>query len=117
MGEGRNLKSHLSKTYCTKCGSSLDSAKLVPVGQFPLAVIAHAFCAVCNSENMVTITSLGTGVMPMMSDLKGSEVQYFMNLSEITPDEILELHKELEKDSLCNLLQKKEKNLEKEQKN
>lgn len=103
-----NLKTHLSKTLCPKCGSSLDTAKLVPITEMPVGILAHAVCIKCKSENMVRITSMGAGVMPLISDLQGREVKKFINTGNVTFEEVIELHKKLSKESICNLLQKKE---------
>ncbi len=116
MIEARHLKKHLSKTYCSKCGSALDTAELVPISELPLAVIAHAVCGKCKSENMITITSAGTGVMAMASDLTSEEVQKFVSAKNVSLDEVLDLHKKLKRNSVCNLLRKKEHNLVKKQK-
>lgn len=117
MIESTNLKNYLSKAFCSKCGNSLDTAKLVPLGDMPLAFIAHATCQNCASESMITVTSLGAGVMPLESDLTPKEVARFMEAPAITNADVLKLHKKLKKTSLCNLLLKKEQNLEKIQKN
>jgi hypothetical protein len=108
MVEATYLKNQLSKAFCTKCGSSLGTAKIMPVGELPLAVVAHAVCLKCNSENMVTITSLGTGVMATVSDLTSREVKKFINVANVSHEDVLSLHKLLKKKSICNLLQKKE---------
>ena len=116
MIETPHLKNHLAKAYCSKCGVSLGTAKLVPISDLPLGVIAHAVCENCNSENMVTITSVGTGVMAMASDLTSDEIKKFANTSGVSYDEVLALHTRLKQDSLWNLLQKKEHNLAKKRK-
>ncbi len=108
-----NLKIHLSKAFCPKCGSSLDTAKLVPLTEMPLGVLAHAVCIKCKSENMVRITSMGAGVMPLVSDLQGTEVKKFVNTGNVSFGEIIELHKKLSKESICNLLRNKEQRSEK----
>jgi hypothetical protein len=112
MIETLHLKNHLAKAYCSKCGVSLGTAKLVPISDLPLGVIAHAVCENCNSENMVTITSVGTGVMAMASDLTSDEIKKFVSTSGVSYEEVLELHNRLKKESLWNLLQKKEHNSE-----
>ncbi len=109
MIETSQLKTHLSKAYCSKCGSSLDTATLVPISELPLAVIAHAVCDKCKSENMVTITSVGTGVVAMTSDLTSAEVKKFASADIVSYNEVLALHKKLKGKSICSLLQKNEK--------
>lgn len=110
MIETTHLKKHLSKAFCSRCASSLDTAELVPVSELPLAVLVHAVCNKCKSENMITITSLGTGVVSMVSDLTSSEVRKFLRAKSVTYDEVLAVHKKLKKGSICNLLQRKEQN-------
>lgn len=117
MLEHTHLKTFLSKAYCNKCGTSLDTAELVPITEMPLGLVAHAVCARCKSENMVTITTLGTGVVPLVSDLTGQEIKKFVKSDNISYDDVLAIHKKLRKDSICNLMQKKENILEKTQKN
>lgn len=110
------IKNQLSKALCFKCGSSLDTAKIVPISEMALGTVSHAVCSVCKAENMLTITSIGTGVIPTASDLTSEEILKFANSSPVRLEDVLNLHKELKKDSLCNLLQKKEKYLGKKPK-
>lgn len=111
MFEQTQLKTFLAKAFCRKCGACLDTAELVPISELPLGMVAHAVCARCQSENMVTITTLGTGVLPLVSDLMGKEIKKFVNSENISYDDVLNIHKKLRKESLCNLLHKKETNL------
>src|SRR5690606_11787654 len=111
------IKHHLSKLFCSKCGCSLNSAKLVPIGEFPLAIVAHAVCDKCKAESMVTITSLGAGAIPMKSDLTSREVKKSAQAPSVSLDDVLDLHKRLKKKSVWNLLHKKEKNLVKKPRN
>jgi hypothetical protein len=108
---------HLSKASCSKCGTSLGSAKFVPISELPLAVVGHAVCEACKSENMVTITTMGTGVVAMASDLSSEEVKKFISEANVTYNDVLELHTALENQSICSLLQKNEQSSEKKQKN
>lgn len=59
---------------------------------------------------------MGTGVISVYSDLTSIEVPKFLQASEVTYREVLELHKKLKKESLWNLLHKNEAYLEKKQK-
>ncbi len=117
MTENNHLKNFLSKAFCSKCGSSLDTAKLVPLGELPLAVVAHATCDKCKSENMITITSMGAGVMPLVSDLTANEIQKFVDAPSVSYKDVLKIHKKLQRDSICSLMHKKDKNLEKKTEN
>ena len=109
MIERKQIEEHLAKTFCYKCGASLDGAKLIPISEIPLALIAHVVCPKCQAESMVTITVGGSGVMPLTSDLTGSEMKDFIGLSSTSYDEILDLHKMLKKEHIWKLLQKKER--------
>jgi hypothetical protein len=109
MLEKRFIKEHLERSLCYRCGSSLGGAKLLTISDAPVALVAHAVCPNCQSESMVTITASGSGVTPLVSDLTGSEIKKFINERSITYDELLNLHKMLEKESIWNLLHKKEK--------
>ncbi len=113
MTEVQSLKNYLTKVQCAKCGASLDTAKIAPLTEVPIGVIAHAVCLKCKSENVVTITTLGTGVTPLISDLMTSEVKDFVTSSSISLDDVLNLHKSLKKENVWNLLHKKDKNSEK----
>lgn len=113
MVDKHYLKNHLSKAFCSKCGNNLSTADLVPVTQLPLATVAHAICDSCNAANVVTITSRGTAVMPVTSDLTKDEVLKFAKAKTVTLEDTLNLHKKLKKETIWNLLQKKEQHSEK----
>lgn len=109
MLEKHFIKEHLAKTSCHNCGNSLEEAKLTTISEVPVAVVAHAKCVKCKAETMVTITSAGSGAIPVMSDLTGAEFKKFLGRKSVTYDELLDLHKILERKSICKLLQEKEK--------
>jgi len=117
MFETRYIKEHLERTYCYKCGTSLEGAKLVTISEAPVAIIAHAVCPKCQAESMVTITTAGTGTTPIVTDLKADEIKKFLAAKNVSYDDLLNLHKLLEKETLWKLLQKSETNSESNQKN
>lgn len=104
---------NLQKTHCYKCGASLESAKVVPISEMPIAWVAHAVCPICQAESMVTITPSGNGIMPVQSDLTGLEYKKFIGVKSVSYDELLDLHLALKREPIWNLLQKKDKNSEK----
>lgn len=116
MLEKHFIKEHLAKTLCHKCGASLETAKLTTISEVPVALVAHAKCVNCQAESMITITLAGSGIMPVISDLTGQEIKKFIGAKSISYDELLDLHKMLQKNSICKLMQKKEQNSEKKQK-
>lgn len=116
MLEQRYIKEHLEKAVCYKCGSSLVNAKLMTISEAPLVFLAHAICPACQGQSMVTITALGSGTIPLVSDLKVDEIKKFMFEKSITFDEVLNLHKKLEKTSIWKLLHKKDKKQERKSK-
>ncbi len=116
MLEKKFIVENLQKTLCYKCGASLGEAKLVPLTNAQVAWIAHAVCPICKAESMVTITSAGSGITPVQSDLTGMEYKKFVGIKSVSYDELLDLHVALKKEPLWNLLQKKEKSLEKHRK-
>lgn len=109
MFETKYIKEYLQKNYCYKCGSSLESAKLETITEAPIALVAYAVCNTCKAESMVTITSAGGGITPLISDLNVTEFKKFMGVKSVSYDELLDLHKKLNKKGLWNLLDKKEK--------
>ena len=112
----KTLKEHLIKTFCYKCGSSLDGANVVPVSEVTVALTAHVTCPNCKAESMITITLGGSGMMPVTTDLLPEEIKSFYGVTEISTDDVLTLHTLLKKETLWNLLQKKDKNLVKKTK-
>ncbi len=116
MFEKGFIAENLQKTSCPKCGSSLEGAQLVTISEAPIALVAHAVCPVCKAESMVTITPTGTGTVQVQSDLTGEEFRKFIGVKNITYDDVLDLHIALKKDRIWNLLQKKEKKQENNQK-
>lgn len=116
MFETKFIAENLQKTYCPKCGASLERAELVTISEAPIALLAHAVCAVCKAESMVTITPAGSGSVQVQSDLTAEEFKKFLGAKNVSYDEILDLHVALKKDSLWNLLEKKEKKSEDNQK-
>jgi hypothetical protein len=116
MIEQKYIAENLQKTYCPKCGSSLEGAQLIPISEAPVAYVAHAVCPVCKAESMVTITPTGSGSVQVQSDLTGHEFKKFLGAKHVTYDEVLDLHIELKKENIWKLLQKKEKKQEKKQK-
>jgi ribosomal protein S27AE len=110
MFEQKYIKEHLERTFCYKCGSSLEGAKLITISEAPIALVAHAVCPKCQAESMVTITSMGSGVSPVISDLTGEELKRFISARAVNYEDLFNLHKTLEKETIWKLLQKKEKN-------
>src|SRR3989338_3413855 len=100
MLEQKFIKEHLERTFCYKCGSSLEEAKLITITEAPIAMIAHAVCPKCQAESMVTITATGSGASPLVSDLTGEEFRKFLNEGSVTYDDLLSLHKSLAKESI-----------------
>ena len=109
MFEKKFIAENLQKTYCPKCGSSLEGAQLVTISEAPIALVAHAVCPVCKTESMVTITPTGSGSIQVQSDLIGYEFKKFLGAKNVTYDEVLDLHIALKKGNIWKLLQKKEK--------
>jgi hypothetical protein len=112
MFEKKYIAENLQKTYCYKCGSSLEGAELVPVSEAPVSLVAHAICPICRAESMVTITPAGSGSTPLISDLTAEELNKYIGVKAVAYEEVLNLHAALKKESLWNLLQKKEKKQE-----
>lgn len=111
MFETKRIKESLSEVTCYKCGKTLEGARLTSITEASVVLVACAVCKKCQAQNMITITPVGTGSVPLMSDLSSEEIGKFINLGSISYDEILEFHKELKKKSLWSLLQKKEQPL------
>jgi hypothetical protein len=116
MLEKTYINEYLQNTYCYKCGASLEHAKLETIKDAPIALVAYAICSKCQAESVVTITSAGGGVTPLISDLDVTEFKKFMGAKSVSYDELLDLHKMLSKNNICNLLGKKDKPLVKKQK-
>lgn len=108
MIEKRLINEQLSKTICYKCGKSLEGAELTTISQMPVALIAHVTCPKCQAESMVTITLSGSGSVPIVSDLTASEIKKFLMAKPVDYVDLLNLHKKLQKKSICKLLQQKE---------
>lgn len=107
------IQENLQKTHCYRCGTSLERAEIVPISnEGSTAWVAHAVCPNCKAESMVTITPTGNGIVPVQSDLKGTEFKKFVGIKSVSYDEVLDLHLALKKERIWSLLQKKEKNLE-----
>ena len=116
MLEKQYIQKHLAKTTCYKCGASLEGAELTPVSEVPVALVAHAKCPHCSAESMVTITIAGTGIAPLVSELKAHEIKKFIGAKSIGYDDVLAVHKQIQKTSICKLLHKLEKKQVKDQK-
>src|SRR3989344_6566836 len=117
MIEKSYIEKHLSEIACYKCGKALSGTRLTPISEVPVALIAHAKCANCGAESMITITVGGSGAMPMVSDLAGNEIKKFIGAKNISVDELLDLHLILKGKSICKLLRSQETSLAKTQKN
>jgi hypothetical protein len=117
MMETKQIRESLSRVVCYKCGKPLENSRFSTITSAPVALVAHVVCSECHAQSIVTLTTLGAGSVPLISDLRGSELKKFIGLKSVTYDEILDLHAALKKESIWNLLQKKEKSLEKVQKN
>ena len=117
MIENKVVLKQLQKAKCYKCGGSLEHAEIVPITSSQIGWVGHAVCPACKAESMVTITQTGTtGIMPVQSDLKGIEYKKFVGIKAISYDDVLQLHQILKKESIWNLLDKKDKNLGKKPK-
>ncbi len=102
------INEHLAKALCYKCGASLEGAKIAPISRVPVALIAHTTCPKCSAESIITITLAGSGIMPLISDLKGKEVEKFLGKSPTSYEELFQLHSLLKGKNIWKLLQKKE---------
>ena len=109
MLEKKFILENLQKTYCYKCGTSLEGAKLVTITEAPIALVAHAVCGICKAESMITITPAGSGIVPVQSDLTGVEFKKFIGAKSVNYDELLDLHIALKKKNLWKLLVTKDK--------
>ena len=117
MIENKVVLKQLQNAKCYKCGGSLAHAQIVPITSTQIGWVGHAVCPACKAESMVTITQTGTtGIMPVRSDLKGIEYKKFVGVKAVSYDDVLELHQALKKESIWNLLDKKEKGSGKKQK-
>ena len=113
MLEKNFINEYLQKTFCYKCSTSLEGAKLETISEAQPALVAHAVCKLCQAESLVTITTTGVGVTPLLSDLNVTEFKKFIGAKSVSYDELLDLHIALKKKSLCNLMDKKDKSLAK----
>lgn len=109
MMEKKFILENLQKTYCYRCGTSLEGAKLVTITEAPIALVAHAVCNICKAESMITITPAGSGIVPVQSDLTGEEFKKFIGAKAVSYDELLDLHIALKKKNIWKLLAKKDK--------
>ena len=109
MLEKKFILENLQKTYCYRCGTSLEGAKLITITEAPIAMVAHAVCTICKAESMITITPAGSGIVPVQSDLSGEEFKKFIGAKAVSYDELLDLHLVLKKKKVWNLLAKKDK--------
>ena len=94
----------------------MEGAEFTTVSEVPVALIAHAKCPHCSAESMITITVAGNGMAPLVSDLQAYEIKKFIGAKIISYDEILSLHKLVQKTSICKLVHNLEKKQAKEQK-
>ena len=108
MLEKKELKENLEKSFCYKCGNNLAEAKIEKISEAPVLFVAHAVCNKCRAQSMVTISSSGTGTVPLISDMSSEEIKKVISLKSITYDEIIDLHVALTSTSIWKLLQKKE---------
>jgi uncharacterized protein (UPF0212 family) len=104
--EERHINEHLAKTNCYKCGTSLQGAKLTPISTFSVAMVAYTTCPNCQAESLLTITMAGSGLMPLVSDLRVEEVKEFIKKGPVSYKELFELHNKLKKNNIWKLLQK-----------
>lgn len=110
------IQENLGKTHCYKCGTSLDKAKIVELTDAPMTFVAHAICQKCAAESVVSISTMGIGAVPLLSDLSGVEVASFLKRKNVSYDELLDLNAALKKENIWNLLHKSEKSSVKKQK-
>lgn len=109
MLEKKFILENLQKSSCYRCGASFEGAKLITITEAPIALVAHAVCASCKAESMITITPAGSGIVPLQSDLTGEEFKKFIGAKAVNYDELLDVHLSLKKQNIWNLLDKKEK--------
>jgi len=117
MIENKVVLKQLQKARCYKCGASLEHAEIVPITSSAIGWVGHAICPACKAESMITITQGGaTGIMPVQSDLTGIEYKKFVGIRAVNNDDVLKLHQILKKESIWNLLGKKDKSSGKKRK-
>jgi len=109
MLKNKQILKNIQATKCPKCGESLSTAQIDTVFKADTSYIAHAVCTKCSTSSMITVTLNGSGTVPIYSDLSGKEFKKFLRMPGISYDDVLDLHLVLKKESIWNLLHKKEK--------
>lgn len=109
MLKNKQILKNIQATKCPKCEESLSTAQIDTVFKADSSYIAHAICAKCSTTSMITVTPNGSGTVPIYSDLTGTEFKKFLKMPGISYEDVLDLHLLLKKETLWNLLHKKEK--------
>lgn len=113
MVEFDYIKNQLATAKCYKCGEPLSNGVFALLNNnTPLVTIGHVVCARCNSQNIVTLTMGGNATAPVESDLTSEEVKVYADMKEVSYFELIKLHQVLKKESVCKLLRKSDKFLE-----
>lgn len=113
MVEQEYIKNQLALTKCYKCGEPLASGVFAVLSNStPLVTIGHVVCSKCNSQNIVTLTMAGNAAVPAESDLTSEEVGVYTQMKEVSYIELINLHQALKRESVCKLLRKSGKLLE-----
>ncbi|MDO8558408.1 MAG: hypothetical protein Q7S09_04465 [bacterium] len=86
--------------HCPMCGLGYDSGCIEMLRKGERFTVVHAECSRCRSSAILTILSGMLGMvttMGMLSDLARADIERFWNASEITSDDVLNVHVFLEK--------------------
>ncbi len=85
--------------FCDKCGTPYILDDINIVQNTGTTTIIHFSCHNCKAKNIATfISPLGVSQrVPVSTDLESEEIKKFITKKEITPEELLELHKSLKK--------------------
>lgn len=103
FGKDGNKSDHLRLDgHCPSCGNLFDFRKTQVLAEENGSTLLHLKCGNCGTSAVATMTMSPQGLMfrGMITDLTAQDVMKFKDVNDVDSDDIMELHKVLEDNSL-----------------
>lgn len=84
-------------SYCPLCHTNFNPFKIKILEEKGDSHLLHTECQCCHSSVVILVlaSELGVSSVGLVTDLTGDEVMKFKNSSEVTSDDVIEIHMEL----------------------
>jgi NAD-dependent SIR2 family protein deacetylase len=87
----------LQMLHCPQCGNIYTNSEVGILQESEMAILATITCAKCQHQSVVTLSLGGSNNAGLISDLKPTEINKFMNADPISTNDLLDAYQFLKK--------------------